>query len=62
MTAQELYELLDRAGVQFQVVDLFEGLRILRVEIEEVEESPSDDTYDAWGVNTKNSFNTPPKE
>ena len=38
MTAQELYELLDRAGVEFQVVDLFEGLRILRVEIEEVEE------------------------
>lgn len=23
---------------------------------------PDDDTYDEYGVNTKNSFNTPPKE
>ena len=31
--------------------------------IEESEEviEPSDDTYDEYGVNTKNSFNTPPK-
>jgi hypothetical protein len=24
-------------------------------------DEPSDDTYDEYGVNTKNSFNTPPK-
>lgn len=36
-----------------------EGLRqdILDYDTDE----PSDDTYDEYGVNTKNSFNTPPK-
>lgn len=29
---------------------------------EEINEEGGDDTYDAFGVNTKNSFNTPPKE
>lgn len=59
MTAQEVYELLDRAGVKFKIVEIFEGLRHLRVEVDEL---PSDNTYDEYGVNTKNSFNTPPKE
>ena len=27
-----------------------------------INEEGGDDTYDAFGVNTKNSFNTPPKE
>lgn len=39
MTPQELYELLDKAGVDYEVVDIYEGLRILRVVVlEEVEE------------------------
>ena len=29
---------------------------------EEETEDENDDTYDEFGVNTKNSFNTPPKE
>ena len=29
MTAQELYELLDKAGIDFEVVEIFEGLRTL---------------------------------
>lgn len=29
---------------------------------EETNAEEGDDTYDAFGVNTKNSFNTPPKE
>ena len=61
MTPKELYELLDKATVKFKVVEIFEGLRILSFEVEEIEDSPSDNTYDEYGVNTKNSFNTPPK-
>ena len=42
MTPQELYELLDKAGVDYEVVDIYEGLRILRVVVlEEVEEDES---------------------
>ena len=39
MTPKELYELLDKAGVDYEVVDIYEGLRILRVVVlEEAEE------------------------
>jgi hypothetical protein len=38
MTAQELYDLLDKAGVEFEVVEIFAGLRILRVVVNEVVE------------------------
>ena len=39
MTAQEVYELLDKAGIDFEVVEIFEGVRILRVVVyEEVED------------------------
>ena len=37
MTAQEIYDLLDKAGVEYEVVEIFEGARWLRVEVEEVE-------------------------
>jgi hypothetical protein len=43
MTAQEVYELLDKAGIDFEVVEIFEGVRILRVVVyEEVEEDHDD--------------------
>ena len=35
MTATELYEALNRAGIPFEVVDVSEGSRHLRVAIEE---------------------------
>jgi hypothetical protein len=42
MTPKEIYELLDKAGVDYEVVDIYEGLRILRVVVlEEVEEDES---------------------
>ena len=42
MTPKELYELLDKAGVDYEVVDIYEGLRILRVVVlEEDEEDES---------------------
>ena len=36
MTAQELYALLDKAGVEYEVVEIFEGARFVRVVVDEV--------------------------
>ena len=38
MTAEELYQLLEKAGVEFDVIEIFEGARFLRVVVEEAEE------------------------
>jgi|APGre2960657404_1045060.scaffolds.fasta_scaffold91608_2 hypothetical protein len=36
MTAQELYDLLDEAGIAYEVVEIFEGARCIRVVVDEV--------------------------
>ncbi len=36
MTAQEIYDLLDKAGVEYEVVEIFEGARFVRVVVDEV--------------------------
>jgi hypothetical protein len=33
MTAQDLYDLLDKAKVEFEIVEIFEGVRILSIEV-----------------------------
>ena len=38
MTPQELYALLDKAGVDYEVIEIFEGSRFLRVVVYEVDE------------------------
>jgi hypothetical protein len=38
MTAMELYELLNNAGVDYEVVEIFEGVRFVRVVVEEEED------------------------
>ena len=38
MTPQELYELLNKAGVDYEVTELYEGVRYLRVVVEELKE------------------------
>ena len=38
MTAKELYELLDKAGADYGVVEIFEGARWIRVVVEEENE------------------------
>jgi len=38
MTAMELYELLNKAGVDYEVVEIFEGVRFVRVVVEEEED------------------------
>ncbi len=37
MTPEELYALLDKAGIEYEVVEIFEGARWLRIEVEETE-------------------------
>jgi hypothetical protein len=38
MTAAELYSILNENGVDFDVIEVFEGSRFIRVEIEEDDE------------------------
>lgn len=38
MTPQELYKLLDDADVDYEVTEIFEGVRYLRVVVKELEE------------------------
>lgn len=38
MTPQELYDLLDKAGVDYEVIEIFEGARFLRIEVVELNE------------------------
>ena len=35
MTPQELYDLLDKAGLDYEVVEVFEGSRWVRFDVEE---------------------------
>jgi hypothetical protein len=37
MTPQELYKLLDDADVEYEVIEIFEGARFIRVEVQEEE-------------------------
>ena len=39
MTPQELYELLDKAGLDYEVVEVFNGIRWIRFDVEEEEEN-----------------------
>ena len=39
MTPSELYALLDKAGIEYEVVESFEGARWLRIEVEEEDQS-----------------------
>jgi len=36
MTAYELYEALDRAGIDFEIVEIEEGLRVISIMVDEV--------------------------
>lgn len=37
MTPKELYDLLDQAGVEYEVVEIFDGSRWLKIAVEESE-------------------------
>ena len=38
MTAEELYKLLDDNDIRYEVVEIFEGVRILNIEVNEEED------------------------
>jgi hypothetical protein len=38
MTSMELYKKLDEAGIAFEVVEIFEGVRLLEFVVDEVNE------------------------
>jgi len=38
MTADELYEALDKVGIDFEVVEIFDGLRVISIMVDEVDE------------------------
>jgi len=42
MKANELYELLDNAGVEFEVVEIMDGLRVINVIVDEFEDEDND--------------------
>jgi hypothetical protein len=35
MTPAELYDALDRAGVDYEIVEIFEGVRVIRVQVDD---------------------------
>jgi hypothetical protein len=43
MSPFDLYELLDKAGIDYEIVEIFEGARFLRIVVDE----PTDEELDA---------------
>jgi hypothetical protein len=38
MTPKEMYDLLDKADMDYEVIEIFEGVRIVRILVDEEEE------------------------
>ena len=38
MTAEEVYVLLEQAGIEFELVESFEGVRFIRIEVDDTVE------------------------
>ena len=45
MTAMDLYEVLNKAGVHYEVVEIFEGSRHIQVLVQEETEEEINDLY-----------------
>ena len=43
MSPFDLYELLDKAGIDYEIVEIFEGVRVLSMVVDE----PTDEELDA---------------
>lgn len=42
MTPSELYDALDRAGADYEIVEIFEGVRVISVQVTEQSDTVSD--------------------
>lgn len=47
MTPAELYDALDRAGVDYEIVEIFEGVRVISVQVWEEEDEETDMVSDS---------------
>ena len=43
MTPTQLYDLLEKAEVEYAIVEIFEGVRILSIEVDDNKEEESND-------------------
>ena len=59
MTAYELYEALDKAGIDFEIVEIEEGLRVISIMVDEVSD---DDLTDEMTDETEEIENTKERE
>lgn len=50
LTAKEIYNLLDTAGIDFEVIEIFEGARFLRIE---VDDAKLEDTHRQFKIGDK---------
>ena len=44
ITPTELYNTLDNADIEYEVVEIFEGVRLLRIEVSDEPEEEEDET------------------
>ena len=59
MTAFELYEALDKAGIDFEIVEIEDGLRVISIMVDEVSD---DDLTDEMTDETEEIENTKERE
>lgn len=53
MTPNEIYDVLDRIGVEYEVVEIFEGARILNIEVDEPTEEDEDEQIELDSINSE---------
>jgi hypothetical protein len=53
MTPNELYDVLDRIGAEYEVVEIFEGARILNIEVDEPDEEDEDEQIELDSINSE---------
>lgn len=53
MTPNELYDVLDRIGVEYEVVEIFEGARILNIEVDEPTEEDEDEQIELDSISSE---------
>ena len=46
MTPNELYDVLDRIGAEYAIVEILEGVRVINIEVEEPTEEDEDEQPD----------------
>ena len=49
MTPAELYELLDRAGVDYEIIEIFEGVRVISVQVDDEQDDTMSDSSSTTG-------------